>query len=121
MKQAFIYLSTFVLALTLWQCSSDTSGSGFSISGNISDGANLQVFLDKMELNGKSNILTKADISESGSFSLSLPEDTEAEAGVYRVRVGAKRMNLALNGTEGKIKISGTLNDIGSGSAEISG
>jgi thiol-disulfide isomerase/thioredoxin len=119
MKRILIYFSALLISATLWQCAGEGSAPGLTVSGKVPDASNLQVFFDKTELNGRTNILSKGEVGSDGSFSLNFPEGIES--GVYRVRIGAKRMNMALDGTEKLVKINGSLQDFGKGTAELSG
>ncbi len=84
---------------------------GILIEGQVEQAAGLQVQFDK--LNGPTEAFeqlgnTVAD--ESGRFALQLP--TTPEAGVYRVRIGARKMPVILDGTEDHVVLGGKLDDL---------
>ena len=111
------YYSIFALlfvAMIGWNCAgeggSGTSAAKNSISGTIKNANNIQIFLDKVSLNNKREVLGKADADASGSFSIPMPENMTA--GLYNLRVGAKRVFLPLNGEESGVAINADLNTI---------
>lgn len=91
------------LAFSSWSCQS----SGVTIEGTISDAGNMQAFLDQVIIGKASEILQKAPLSSSGSFSMKFPEGLEP--GIYNLRIGAKRINLVIDGSEKVIKVEGDL------------
>jgi len=91
--------------LFLFSCSSPK---GTTIKGEIANASNLTVYLDKKEFSNMINSLDKGDTSGSGAFSFNFPDGLEA--GLYRVRVGTKSIDLVLDGTEKVIDIQGDLN-----------
>ncbi len=107
MKNIFTILGLVVIATLFWQCSPQK---GTTIEGTISNAQNLQVFIDQVIIGKASNILGKADIKPSGAFSINFPEGLEA--GVYNFRIGAKKVNLILDGKEKQIEINGDLNTL---------
>ncbi len=109
-------ISLIVLtAVTFWSCQEE----GTIIEGQIANAANLQVFIDEVRISKASNVLDKADMDADGRFSLAFPEGLPA--GIYNLRIGAKRINLALNGEEGKVTITGDLNTLQTYDVQVSG
>ncbi len=92
---------------------------GTTIVGEIPDAANLQAFFDLVGLNNQNTPLGKVDIDANGHFEIPNPDGIEE--GIYRVRIGAKRVQLILDGTEKTVMIKGNLADIPSGNIEITG
>lgn len=117
MKTTF-YSLLFGLAVLMLSCG-QSAPDGFNLKGNISGAENLQVFMDNIPLQGASNILGKAEIDGSGNFNLNIPEG--AEAGRYRVRVGAARLFMVLDGTESNVSIKGSMDDFKKSKLEVSG
>lgn len=101
-----IFLTAF--ALFQWRCAQTIEGT--LIRGQVKNAENLQVFFDKIILNKASSVLNKATINASGQFELAFPEGLEA--GVYNLRIGAKKLNLAINGSESLIEITGDLSTL---------
>ncbi|HFA51744.1 MAG TPA: TlpA family protein disulfide reductase [Bacteroidetes bacterium] len=106
-------IKTFLLILiaaTAYRCG-DMPGSSKSLSltGNINGAGSMQVFLDKVGISptSASLVVAKTEATPTGEFSFSLPEG--AEPGLYRIRIGAQRATLVLDGTESNISLSGNL------------
>ena len=108
MRKIALLLITGTLALATWQC--DTSVKGTVITGELENASNIQVFLDHVVIGKARNVLAKTDIDGSGKFQFEFPEGIPA--GIYQLRLGAKRVNLAMDGTEKVVKISGDLSTI---------
>ena len=94
-----------VLAFAAWQC--DAPVKGTVIKGEVKNAANIQVFLDQVMIGKASNVMAKSDADAGGSFKFEFPEGIPA--GIYQLRLGAKRINLAMDGTEKEVVISGDL------------
>ena len=108
MRNIAIFLIAGVLALTTWQC--DTPVKGTVINGEIKNAANIQVFLDHVVIGKASNVLAKAEVDGNGKFKFEFPEGIPP--GIYQMRLGAKRVNLAMDGSEKLVEISGDLASI---------
>ncbi|MEZ4985120.1 MAG: TlpA disulfide reductase family protein [Saprospiraceae bacterium] len=104
-----------VLAMVVLAC----GPKGLTISGKIENATNLQVFLDEVKIGKASNILSKTDMAEDGTFSLQFEEGLPA--GIYNVRIGAKRINLILNGEEKEVSITGNLETLQNYDITVSG
>ena len=78
-----------------------------AISGTIQNGANLTVHLDKMTIGGANTVVGSTQIDEQGNFKVPLEEGLEA--GLYRIRIGAKRAFLPIEGGETSLNINGSL------------
>lgn len=98
------------LFLALLGSCAEKQVSGVTLTGNLNNGNDLEVFLDKVLLGGANNVLTKSPIAADGSFELAFPEGLDP--GIYQIRVGAQRAALALNGNDGKVVIEGDVNEI---------
>lgn len=108
-----------LFALLISSCNTQTEIEGTSIRGNIQNAENLQVFLDRVVIGKASSVLAKADIDGSGNFKLNFPEGLEA--GIYNLRIGAKKINLILNGKEGLIRLEGNLSTLQKYDFNVSG
>ncbi len=109
--------SIFILFLAAWaslqvSCGSSNTATtikGTVINGTIDDAANLKAFLDKESFTA-TRVVGKADIDGNGNYSLEIPEGVDA--GRYRFRIGARRLNLVFDGSEKQVTISGKLADL---------
>ncbi len=115
MKNTIKSLVFIALAFSLWQCSSP----GTTIEGTITNANDLQIFLDKVEIGKANAVLAKDQIDNAGNFSFNFPEGIEP--GIYNLRVGAQRVNLAFSGQENKVTLNGDVRDLQSYAFEITG
>lgn len=83
---------------------------GLTIEGNIENAANLQVFVDEVKLGKASTPLQSADLGSDGTFSLTFPEGLPA--GIYNLRIGAKKINFVLDGSESNMVLNGNLESL---------
>lgn len=122
MKNLIFFLAVSA-SLFLASCegggSAASSSSAFNVTGTIADAANLQMFFDKISFSNSSNVLQKVEIGSNGQFAIGL--DEHPGEGVYRVRIGAKKGFLVLNGSETTIEINGALADFDSSSQKVTG
>lgn len=79
---------------------------GLVISGKIENGADLSIFFDQILLNNSMNVKGKSEIDKRGNFAIQVDEP---EVGVHRLRIGAKRLMFALNGSEKNITVKADL------------
>ena len=110
MKSSMMFFCTIFIALLMTNCGSVSSGgsSGMTIKGTINNAANLQVYLDKVGIGNTANsVVGKADADAQSNFAMAFPEGIQA--GVYRLRIGARKMNLILDGTEKTVEVKGDL------------
>jgi peroxiredoxin len=115
-KLSTLLMALFVLTL-LGSCTQEPPGT--TIKGTIEGSENLQVFVDRI-VYGKANaVIAKDDIDNSGSFALNFPEGLEA--GIYNVRIGAKRLSLALEENTSVVKIAGALSTLQNYEVSIEG
>jgi thiol-disulfide isomerase/thioredoxin len=108
MKNISQIILILLVSILSWQCEQAVQGT--RIQGTISNASNLQVFLDKVIIGKANSVIAKADIDASGFFQMDFPEGIKN--GVYLLRIGAKRINLVMNGKEKMIKIEGDLNTL---------
>ncbi|RMF23055.1 MAG: TlpA family protein disulfide reductase [Bacteroidetes bacterium] len=103
----YLLLSIGVLAFLLG-CQGEPKHQGLVIEGQIANASNLQVYLDKASVgDAASSVLNRAELDAAGQFRLEFPEGLEP--GIYRLRIGAKRVNLVLDGSEKQVRLSGDL------------
>ncbi len=108
MKKFLLYILPLAAAFSLSQCAGLEKGT--VIEGTIQNAGNLQAFIDKVVIGQANSVLSKADIDGSGKFKLSFPEGLEA--GIYNIRIGARRTFLVTNGSEKRIRIEADLNTL---------
>ena len=97
----------FAAALALFTACAKTQD-GLVVRGTIEQAGNLKAQFD--QLNGPTEAfeqLETVEVDGSGSFELVLPE--KPAAGVYRLRIGARKLPLVLDGTEDVVTVSGSL------------
>jgi len=111
-------IGIFALVILLAGCGA-TAPKGTVISGAISDAADLQVFLDKMSLNNKADVIGKATADGSGNFTIAFEEGIEE--GIHRLRIGAQRTFFVLGPNDSGVNFEGKLNDFKFSSLKISG
>ena len=107
MKNFLFLILPLAAAITLTQCAPPK---GTTVEGTIQNAGNLQAFMDKVVIGQANSVLGKVDINGSGDFEFSFPEGLEA--GVYNLRIGARRFNFVTNGQEKKITLQGDLNNL---------
>lgn len=113
------YLLLFILPLFTF-CGSTINDPSLTIEGTISNGANLKIFFDQYDVvNRSSQIIRDASINGKGEFKIYM-EEKPAE-GIYRFRIGSVASLFILDGSENKIKINGTLDEIKQISYDIEG
>ncbi len=105
MKRLIPFMMLATLGLLTLRCSQGSSG--LEIKGNIQNSQNLQVFLDKFVYGKASEVASRQIIDNAGNFSFNFPEGLDA--GVYFLRIGARRAALIIDGKEASIEISGNL------------
>lgn len=117
MRKIATILAAFLLVLASWQCNSLQKGT--VISGEFTNAQNMQAFLDYVVIGRASSVVSKVDVSSSGKFKFEFPEGLEP--GIYNLRLGARRINLVLDGTEKNVELKGDLNTLESYNFQISG
>ncbi|WP_170110301.1 peroxiredoxin family protein [Flavilitoribacter nigricans] len=118
MKSTFNIFLLVIVAFLGWQCS-ETVTEGTVVKGKIENAANMQAFVDRVVIGKARNIVGKTDLDGNGNFEISFPEGIEP--GIYNLRIGAKRLNLAMDGTEQTVVINGELNTLDTYQVEVTG
>lgn len=114
--KSILRFSGFLLIMLITQACQEQ---GLTIEGNIENAANLQVFVDEVRLGKASTPLQSTDLGANGSFSLAFPEGLPA--GIYNLRIGAKKVNFVLDGTESHMVLDGNLENLQTYNFEITG
>lgn len=118
MKRTVNIFLLITLAFLGWQCSEKVT-EGTVVKGQIQNAANMQAFIDLVMIGKASHIVGKTELDGNGNFQIAFPEGIDP--GIYNLRIGAKRMNLALNGTEKAVEINGDLNTLDSYQVQVNG
>lgn len=116
MRFFFLSLFTISLALSFQSCSSDT---GTTIKGQLANANNLTAFVDLKSMDNKVMSLGDSKVDGNGAFKINFPEGLKS--GLYRVRLGAKGVDLVLKGGEKTINISGDLQTLDKFEYTVSG
>jgi len=103
------FKSLLFFALAVLFLSSCNEQKGITINGKIEKAENLKAYFDTKSMSNEIQSLANVDI-KNGKFSFNFPESLEP--GIYRTRIGAKSINLVINGTEKTIDIAADLNGI---------
>lgn len=98
------------LAMAMFAC--QTNPEGLTIKGDIEGSENLQVFIDHVVIGKANTVLAREQINGNGQFTINLEDGVEP--GIYNVRIGAKRVSIALEkgDTDKTISITGNLNTL---------
>lgn len=104
-----VFFFTLAVAAAMLGCSATPKG-GLTVSGTIENGGGMKLFLDKTKLNNQTMVMAQAEIDNDGEFQMHFEEPLEA--GIYRVRVGAKKAFLIFDGTESNVRISGDVSTL---------
>ncbi len=91
-------------------CISCKTETGTTIKGSVAGADNLTAYLDIKSLKNSIQSLSNTKVDGSGNFSINFPEGLQA--GLYRLRLGAKGIDLLLKGDEQKVVITGDLNNL---------
>ena len=113
----FFYLFAILATVGFTACEKPIEGT--LIRGNVSDAANLNVYFDEFGINTASQVLQSTDIGSDGSFEFEFPE--QLDAGLYRLRIGQKKLNLVLNGQEKEVVLNTSLERLNTYDVEITG
>lgn len=110
MKNLLTFLLFSGLSIALMQCGSEQNLPGTTITGTIKNAQNIQVFLDNVIVGQASTVAGKGDIDANGNFTMNFPEGLPA--GVYGLRIGAKKITLVFDGTEKAVELNGDLTNL---------
>lgn len=110
-------LNTFIAAIALFflfSCQQDAS-----IVGTIKGAENMTVYFDQTSIDNTSQSIDQTTADNTGKFNFIIPESLEK--GLYRVRIGARSVDLLLDGNEEKIVINGDLDKIAAYGHSVTG
>jgi thiol-disulfide isomerase/thioredoxin len=117
MKRNIIYLA-FLMAV-LAACGAVSMKKGFNLEGEITGGANLQLFFEQIKGDNNTDVIGKADLDNTGKFKLNIEEGIKE--GIFRIRVGQKATMFLLEGTEKNVSIKADINSLDRFEIQITG
>jgi peroxiredoxin len=91
---------------------------GLNITGTIKNATNLEGMFEEVMM---SQVLAiqKVNFDGSGNFKINVPEGLKA--GIYRLRLGQKQINMIFNGSEKNVKVESDLTTLQSTQYKVSG
>ncbi|MCZ2337723.1 MAG: TlpA family protein disulfide reductase [Chitinophagales bacterium] len=103
-KKIFLFLLpiTFVAACA--------QSKGTTISGRITGGENLTVYLDQVFISSPPKMLLQDKIGTDGTFKIVIPDGIKQ--GIYRMRIGEQMLDIISDGSEKEITVSSTLSGL---------
>lgn len=103
-----MFLFSLIIVLAITSCSEPK---GTTISGIIENGENMSYYFEKLGINNNNTESLISDkLDSKGTFNIPIPNGVDP--GVYRIRVGAKSIELVTKGDEKKVNIKANLNTI---------
>ena len=115
MRNGILFLTLIVA--TLMSCASEPTG--FALVGNLQDGGEMKIFLDKWKIPNSPMVIANTESDSDGAFEISFEE--KMAPGVYRLRVGAQKMFVILDGSESEVTIEGSVASLKTYDVDISG
>lgn len=113
-------LAFFVISLSFFACQSGGAPSeGTLIRGELTNAANLKVYLDRLSINTANEVLANAPIDGSGNFALGFVNTLKP--GIYQLRVGAQKAVIALGEDDNLVEIKGDVATFGQYDFSVSG
>lgn len=99
-------LAFVVISLSFFACqSADAPSEGTLIRGELTNAANLKVYLDRVAINSANEVLANAPIDGSGNFALGFVEGLTP--GIYQLRIGAQKAVIAIGEGDNLVDIKG--------------
>ena len=98
-----------LIGILVYGCNTET---GTTIKGKISGSEDLTAFLDIKSMDNAVQSLANTKIDGQGNFSFNFPDPEGIDPGLYRLRIGAKGLDLVLSGTEKTVAITGDMNEL---------
>lgn len=111
--KSLVHLSftCFLFALIGMSACAPDQAPGLTVTGKIDQAGEMSIFLDRLDGPGAATEpLAKTTASPDGEFSLNVP--TALTPGAYRLRIGARKLPLILDGDERNIRVESTLDDL---------
>ncbi|MFT5386074.1 MAG: hypothetical protein ACI81W_003486, partial [Saprospiraceae bacterium] len=112
MKKINLLLFFLSIAVVSLQMSCTNSGAsinagGVVIQGKITNAGDLSFYFDRVNFDNSNLMYPNTEIGSDGKFKMVIED--KLEAGIYRMRIGAKKSYLILDGTEKMINVEGDL------------
>ncbi len=108
----------FISIISVASCGAITS-KGTSVTGTISDAANMKVYFDKISPSNNTTVLAQTDSDANGAFVIKMEETLPAA--IYRLRIGTGQVFLVLEDASSSISVRGTLDGMRTHDVEITG
>jgi thiol-disulfide isomerase/thioredoxin len=109
----FLFLFFTIITIGFTSCDNNVS-----VKGNISDGGNGKVQLDRIGLDNSAVSIDEQDMS-NGAFKFTFKE--APKAGLYRIKIGQQNVIFLMDGTEKKIDVNGSLASLQNASYKVTG
>ena len=106
MRKLHFFL-VFGLGLLLAACAEQK---GTVISGELAGAEGLEIYLDRLQVNGPNELLTKTPVESDGSFEI--VREAGLDPGIYQLRIGAQRAAIALGEGDKRVEIEGELTNL---------
>jgi len=103
----FKLITVTFISIFLIGCASQT---GTTIKGKIENAKDLTAYLDVKSMDNTIKSVSNTTVDANGNFNVNFPEGLKP--GLYRLRLGAKGVDLVLTGEESTITIDGNLNTL---------
>ena len=115
MRNGLLFL--VLIIATLMSCASEPTG--FALVGKLQDGGEMKVFLDKWKIPNSPMVIGNTEADAEGTFTIAFEE--KMAPGVYRLRVGAQKVFIILDGSESKVEIEGSMASLKSYDMNVTG
>ncbi|WP_187271121.1 TlpA family protein disulfide reductase [Neolewinella aurantiaca] len=113
-------LALLAISMTLFTCQSGgVATSGTLIKGELTNAANLNVYLDRVGINTANEVLANTPVDGNGNFAFGFVDGLKP--GIYQIRVGAQKAVIALDEDDHQIEIKGDVAEFGKYNFDISG
>ena len=115
----FITLAFVSLQMSCTNSGASINMSGTVIQGKIANAENLSFYFDRVNFDNSNLMYPNVEIDSDGKFKMVLED--KLEPGIYRMRIGAKKSYIILDGTEKVINVDGSLNTFDKSDYTLSG
>ncbi|WP_020568098.1 TlpA family protein disulfide reductase [Neolewinella persica] len=105
-------LAFVIISLSFFACQSGGAPTeGTLIRGELTNAANLKVYLDRVSVNSANEVLANAPIDGNGNFALGFVDGLKP--GIYQLRVGAQKAIIAIGEGDNLVDIKGDVSTFG--------
>ena len=103
-------LAFVVISLSFFACQSGNAPiDGTLIRGELTNAANLKVYLDRVAINSVNEVIANAPIDGSGNFALGFVDGLKP--GIYQLRIGAQKAVIAIGEGDNLVDIKGDVSN----------